>query len=433
MRYRIAIAIFITGNMSGCKVWLDNYTGQYYAGGQIQGKVILNFNSETKLRALKVRIVCHEHTEFMGTESYHDSESNERRSRDTLFRGDNDAFSTELILYGGPSSTTSLPVGQHIYPFNITLPNNLAGTFNCEKGCINYQLKAIVDRPMAMDYEDQAIFVVVAPIDLNNLRRPELLEPTSYSEDKTVCCLCCADGPISLDVELPKRTLIPGDTVNVMARLSNMSSTNIQNVELLLKQIITCRVEDPSREEQTIDNTLVAITEVGLGAHGEHTYTLPVVLPMNFTIPNFSLCKLFNVEYRCMVTAKLPGVHSNLEVNMYPEIGNIDIGSGTNQPSGYQVAASGNGQGYPPYSNAGQYPPAPGAGYPPYPPAGGDQYKPPMGFNAPPGGVSVYPPSAPTAPPSGAFTKSQEAEGFSSGQPYPNQLPPSYDSVQYPQ
>ncbi|KAJ8947010.1 hypothetical protein NQ318_019091 [Aromia moschata] len=37
-------------NMSQCKVWLDNYSGQYYPGGQIQGKVVLNFDSDTKLR-----------------------------------------------------------------------------------------------------------------------------------------------------------------------------------------------------------------------------------------------------------------------------------------------------------------------------------------------------------------------------------------------
>lgn len=37
--------------MSQCKVWLDNYSGQYYPGAQIQGKVILNFNGDTKLRS----------------------------------------------------------------------------------------------------------------------------------------------------------------------------------------------------------------------------------------------------------------------------------------------------------------------------------------------------------------------------------------------
>ncbi|KAG5860647.1 hypothetical protein JTB14_034387 [Gonioctena quinquepunctata] len=90
---------------------------------------------------------------------------------------------------------------------------------------------------MAEDYADQIIFTIVPSIDLNNLGRPELLETTTYSEEKIISSLWCVDGPISLDVELPKRTLIPGDTVIVVARLSNLSSIKIQHVELKLKQV----------------------------------------------------------------------------------------------------------------------------------------------------------------------------------------------------
>lgn len=58
-----------------------------------------------------------------------------------------------------------------------------------------------------------------------------------------------------------------------------------------------CMVNDPSNEEKEIDNILVDINEVGLGAHGEHTYSFSVTLPMNVPIPNFSQCRLFKVEY----------------------------------------------------------------------------------------------------------------------------------------
>ncbi|KAJ8974498.1 hypothetical protein NQ317_007587 [Molorchus minor] len=168
--------------MSQCKVWLDNYNGQYYPGAQVQGRVILNFDSETKLRGVKVSIVCHEHTEWMDTENYYDTEQHEHRSRNTLFKGDNDAFITEFILYGNPPRR--YPRASIFTLFSINLPNILPGTFNCEHGSISYKLIACVDRPMAFDYQDEIIFVVVAPIDLNLLQNPRLLEPTSYSEEK---------------------------------------------------------------------------------------------------------------------------------------------------------------------------------------------------------------------------------------------------------
>nr|XP_023027080.1 uncharacterized protein LOC111515072 isoform X2 [Leptinotarsa decemlineata] len=146
-----------------------------------------------------------------------------------------------------------------------------------------------------------------------------------------------------------------------MARLSNLSSTNIENIQLKLKQVITCQVDIPSKDENEIENILVEITEVGLGAHGEHTYNFPLMLPMNVPIPNFSLCKLFKVDYQCKVTAKLPGVHSNLEVYMYPQIAD--------------------------HSTI-QYPPTNGQGYPLHPAS--------PGFVIPPPGEGcIYPSSAP--------------------------------------
>ncbi|CAG9817415.1 unnamed protein product [Phaedon cochleariae] len=398
--------------MAQCKVWLDNYAGQYYPGSQIQGKVILNFNSQTTLRSVKIRLACREHTEWMGEESYLDPLTNERRDRQVLLQGDNDAFATELILYGGQTGTTALSAGQHIYPFNVTLPFDIPGTFNCEHGSVSYLLKAVVDRPMAFDYEDEIIFLVTALVDLNMLQKPELLESTSYSDDKTLCCWCCAEGPISIDVELPKRTQIPGETVNITARLTNMSNTNIEGVELKLKQKITCKVLYPSPDENLIENILISIDEVGLGAHGEHTYIFPVMLPMNVMIPNFTKCNLFSVDYKYKIVAKLPGVHSNLEIDMYPELGNIPIGQISGQPGGYPTAAA-----YPPSGEKGYQPHLAGPqgdSNPPYP-----QQGPPAGFVPPPGAVSVYPPAVPSAPPLNG-----DEQGFNSQLP-----PPSYDSL----
>ncbi|KAJ8918653.1 hypothetical protein NQ315_013160 [Exocentrus adspersus] len=390
--------------MSQCKVWLDNYNGQFYPGVQIQGKVVLNFDSDTKLRKVVVKILCHEHTEWMGTERYYDSQENQHKSRDTLFKGDNDVFSTEQILYGGLSGTTSLSRGQHMYPFTITLPNNLPGTYNGEYGSVSYRLLAIVDRPMAFDYEDQLIFVVVAPITLNTQATPELEAPSSYSEEKTICCWCCAQGPLSMDVNLPKKTLVSGETVNITARLTNMSNTNVEGINLQLIQKIICLTNEPSREEKETSNILVDINEVGLGAHGEHTYNFSVMLPANVPIPNFTECKLFKVEYVYKVVAKLPSVHKNLEVYMYPVVGNIL----SNQ--GYQ------GGFIPP--SGGFVPITPPSGFDP-----GARYPPPVG------GVPVYPQLAPTAPPADYNPKAQEAAGMAGGNAPSELPPPSYDSL----
>lgn len=40
-----------------------------------------------------------------------------------------------------------------------------------------------------------------------------------------------------MDVDLPKRTLVPGETINITARLTNMSNTNVEGVGCELKQV----------------------------------------------------------------------------------------------------------------------------------------------------------------------------------------------------
>lgn len=327
--------------MTECKVWLDNYHGgYYYPGNQIQGRVVITVSTETKIRKIKLTLKGDEHTEWMGTErtTRHNRHARDRRSRSrtVLKTGNHNFMHTDIILIGNDhSGTITIPAGQHIYPFTLTLPYNIPGTYNGEYGSVSYRLKAVVDRPMAFDYKDSLMFVVATLVDLNASRGLELLEPTSYSKNKTLYCCCWSRGHIEMDVHLPKKSLTPQDNVKVSVRISNLSRNNIESVELKLKQRITCKVDDSSEPNKTISNKLLHVREGGIGSNGQHTYTLPVKLPANTVLPNFSMCKLFKVTYAYSVVAKLPGPHINLKVEMFPELGHIDIGQNLQRDHSY--------------------------------------------------------------------------------------------------
>ncbi|XP_050314900.1 arrestin domain-containing protein 3-like [Anthonomus grandis grandis] len=371
-----------------CKLLLDNYTGQYTAGSPIQGRIILSLDSDITLRGLRITLSCIEHTEWIATETYYDSEANEHKSRDTQFVGNTEVISIKQWLYGDQHATTNLSVGQHIYPFLINLQQNIPSTYQCEKGSIYYKLTATVDRPMALDYEDEMMIVVYSPIDLNFLARPEDLQPSSYSDEKTVCCWCCAQGPITMDIELAKQTLIPGEHVEVKMRLTNMANINVTGVSFELKQIISYKVTDPSRDDKQESHILIDLKDVGLGAHGENTYIFNVTLPPNVVLPNFAQCSLFSVEYIYTATAKLPSTHTNLEVTMYPKVGHIPLGNRFG-PSHYN----------------------------PHPPIGGGA-QPPLGW------------TNPSAPP---LDEKQQTMGYPEKVSGPNEVPPpSYESLNMP-
>lgn len=69
------------------------------------------------------------------------------------------------------SGTRVIPRGRHVYPFSCHLPYDIPSTFNGPHGSISYKIKAIVDRPMRVDHEDEFIFVLVSPIDFNKMSR----------------------------------------------------------------------------------------------------------------------------------------------------------------------------------------------------------------------------------------------------------------------
>lgn len=395
--------------MHQCKLLLDNYTGQYLAGSSIQGRIILNLDTDITLRGVRISLICREYTEWIGTESYYDSEAKEHKSRDTQFTGDKEVLNIKQWLYGDQNGSIALSRGQHVYPFMFTLQQNIPATYQCEKGSITYKLTATVDKPMALDYEDQMYILVNSPVDLNFLARPEDLQPSSYSDEKTVCCWCCAQGPITMDVELAKRTLIPGEHVELKMRLTNMSNTNIEGVSLELKQVINYKVTDPSRADKYDSNILVDLRDVGLGAHGENTFLFNISLPPNVNLPNFAQCSMFSVEYKYTAVAKIGGMHNNLEIIMHPKVGHIPLGaSSIGEP---------------------HYNPHP-------PPMTGSVYPPSMGWTGGPS-LPMANPSMPVVPNPSAPPLSSKEQQFGQNPGYNNpnqyeQAPPSYDSLKMP-
>lgn len=438
-----------------CKIWLDNYSGQYYPGSVIQGRVICNFDSETSLRAIKVRVKAEEHTEWLGEETYHDPQENRDATRQVLFKGDNDVFSQQIILYGSESGTTSLSAGQHFYPFTFNLPYALPASFTCQYGSIIFKIKAIVDRPMARDYEDVAMFNIISPVDLNKFG-PDILEPTSYSDEKTTCCLCCASGPITLDAQLAKRAIIPGEVVTLSVRLTNMSNVNVEAVKLNFNQLLKYKTQTPSEDSKAEENYLFGTSDVGVGAHGEHNYEFKIDIPTTTIVPNFDQCRLFEASYKMILTAVLPSYHTNLDIVMHPIVGNVPVGQ---QPQNIQPPPMNNQPqpgfvppgapyppppgNFPPYNNSnlqGPYPGVPqeqfqpqfqgpyqgGPGYPANPYPGGAF---PPGGPYPPPTSGPYPGYPPASAPYGGDSKAQEAAQNSGNPSAPRDLPPSYDSL----
>jgi hypothetical protein len=406
--------------MSQCKIYLENYSGTYYAGSEIRGRLECYFDDETTVRGIKIRVRGREHNEWTGTETYRDPIDHKTKTRHITLTGDNNVLYLEQMLFGSASGTRVIPRGRHVYPFSCHLPYDIPSTFNGPHGSISYKIKAIVDRPMRVDHEDEFIFVLVSPIDFNKMSR-DLQDITTYSDEKSVCCWCCKGGDVTMDVELPKIAFVPGETIHFKVTITNLSNSNVENLKVKFVKTVKYRVTSPHSESKEDVDNILNFTDHGVGAHGEHTFNLQLAIPEFVEVPNFTKCELFKVSYALEVSAEMAGCTLDLDISVWDiQMGHIqctdygESGDANRAPlpggkfplpptSPYPPAA---GEGYSPGglyppNSGGVYPPSPGGGYP-LPPGGayppGGVYPPPAGGTYPPPPGGTYPP-----PPGGAY------------------------------
>ena len=61
--------------------------------------------------------------------------------------------------------------------------------------------------------------------------------PSRGDTEKTVCCLCCASGPIKVSAQTDKGGYVPGETIWVTGSCDNNSRRNIHSVAAQLVQV----------------------------------------------------------------------------------------------------------------------------------------------------------------------------------------------------
>lgn len=287
--------------------------------------------------------------------------------------------------------------GRHVYPFSCTLPYKIPSSFEGPHGHIMYKIKGIIDRPMAFDFEDQFIFIVQSPIDFTKMSR-DLQNPSTYSDEKTVCCWCCAGGNVSMDVELSKTAFVPGENVPLKIFISNLSNSNVESVNVKLLKDVTYRVTRPHHESRSNSDIIETLREHGVGAHGEHTFNLNLHIPPSLQVPNFTKCELFEVSYNLQVSCEMPTCTLDLDISIW----DIQLGHVQCAPTYEPESEPEN----PKFDDNFEFPSNPGF----VPPPGG--YQPENSYTGAP--IAPYPPGAAFVPPP---AYSDEKRSYPSGPP----------------
>ena len=352
----------------------------YFPGSNVQGKVVLELPEAKKVQGVSIMLTGKAYVHY--TERHSEGTGSDRRSYTVYYADSQDIFNDVFIqLWGDGRHSQQIAAGKYEFPFNFQLPANmvLPTSFESNHGYIRYSLTSRMARPWKFDHVATRAITVNELIDINTAR---LLAPLSSSNEKTVCCLCCASGPISLSVTIDRAGYCPGESIAISTVAENHSSRKITAVRASLKQTV---VYYGKYQRQSTSHSLGhhhGHHHHGSYQHGHHHHSFHSsaghaeskiiqriqgpgieaggtsnwnneLLPIPATVPTINSCRILNVSYSITVTLDIPNA-IDLHVTIPVTIGNVPFKGRASTSAAYP----------PPVSS---HPAAPGNAYVPPP------------------------------------------------------------------
>ena len=347
--------------MKDFKVQLNNPPqGVYFPGMMVTGMVTAETDVPKDYKQIKVQLV--------GRADVHWSESrgsgNDRRT--VHYTSDEQYLDCFAVLWDKDNAGgIAFPVG--IYHFNFSLQlaaPKLPASYQGIYGQIRYTVEARVVKEglLKRDTTAKAVIPLVNTVTINS---PQLMSPVSMEVQKTLCCWCCASGPIVMNARIPRTGFcIKYDSIPIEVSVENGSSREIRHVTASIHKQVIYTAEGSERQDS--DN----ITTIGSEPITPHNSIVwrPNPLTIPETSPTLTSCAIIQVNYFLRVTAAISWA-INPHINIPITLGNVPL-SGQLQSAPHVLQSN-----PPPQSTAPMpYPPQPLEPYPP-------PYEPPSGFS----------------------------------------------------
>ncbi|KAH3783929.1 arrestin domain-containing protein 3-like [Dreissena polymorpha] len=220
-----------------------------------------------------------------------------------------------------------LSPNSHTYPFSVTLPYNIPSSYESEIGQVRYILTVDVETPswsfnMSTKHSTQHMITVMDPLDLNTI--PNLESRAEMTDQKVLCCLCCASDPISAHVRLERQGYVPGEEIPFWAEINNQSNRKMSCSKARLLMNVSYHA---TAKTNIVSNYLTRIKHGEIAPGGTDAYVneklhIPVV-PPSF----LKNCSIIDIRYYVEITVNPSGPSFDLHVPVEVVIGSIPLRS----------------------------------------------------------------------------------------------------------
>ena len=245
--------------------------------------------------------------------------------RTVTYHSHEDYIYQTVILWSRENALNhELSPGSYQFPFALTLQPSgrpLPPSFEGTVGHIRYEVEATIVRASALKRNERitaqiAVAPVVDPNIVPNVRLPKVLQV-----EKTLCCLCCASGPISLTARVPRTGFcIIQDAIPFEVDIENGSNRRIrQLVAQLQKQV----VYTAQGHHQYSIRTVAEVASDPIEPGNSRSWR-PPPLPVPATEPTIASCSIIQVNYYLKIKAAISGA-INPHVDFVLFLGNVPL------------------------------------------------------------------------------------------------------------
>ncbi|XP_054847704.1 thioredoxin-interacting protein [Eublepharis macularius] len=186
----------------------------YTSGDKVAGRVTVEVTEVTRVTSVKV-LAC-------GVAKVLWIKGPQQCKQEMEYLRYEDVLTMEDQPVDSDGSVILRPGNTYEYKFGFELPQGPLGTtFKGKYGCVDYWVKAFLDRPSHPTQEIKKHFEVMDQIDVNT---PDLMSPVSAKKEKRVSCMFIPDGHVSVSARIDRKGFCEGDDICINADFENTCS-----------------------------------------------------------------------------------------------------------------------------------------------------------------------------------------------------------------
>ena len=295
---------------------VDNGDKVFYPGSIVSGRVNLQTSDQKKLRGIYLTLVGRAYV--LWTETRTSGSGDDQTTETEIYQDEEPYFNFKVNLWGGDGGEHFLQPGNYQFPFSFKLPEvPLPTSHEGGTGHVRYWLEARMDRPWKFDHVTKRAFTILERVDLN-LGREDLAVPRRGENQKTLGCLCCKTGPLTLTASTDRGGYCPGENILVTAHVGNDTNKEMRRLKATLYRHVVYYAEGSFSPMNYVVSQMQ--TNDPIPARGNFDWNQQP-LPIPPSPPSSQTCRIIHTDYTLDIEVVVPTFSINLHLNIPIVIG----------------------------------------------------------------------------------------------------------------